>query len=46
MTGPSGNSLSICPEEFRIASPRVPIDRGALPSSHYLLILLGENMII
>ena len=42
MTGPSGNRLSICPERFRIASPRVSIDRGAaevntLETSHYLL---------
>ena len=29
MTGPSGNRLSICPERFRIASPRVPTDLGA-----------------
>ena len=29
MTGPWGNRLSICPLRFRIASPRVPIDRGA-----------------
>ena len=28
MTGPSGNRLSICPLRFRIASPRVSIDRG------------------
>ena len=28
MTSPSGNRLSICPLRFRIASPRVPIDRG------------------
>ena len=30
MTGPSGNRLSICPLRFRIASPRVSIDRGDL----------------
>ena len=29
MTGPSGNRLSICPLRFGIASPIVPIDRGA-----------------
>ena len=28
MTGPSGNTLCICPLRFRIASPRVPIDLG------------------
>ena len=28
MTGPLGNRLSICTLRFRIASPRVPIDRG------------------
>ena len=37
MTGPWGNRLSICPLRFRIASPRVSIDRGAaLETSHYL----------
>ena len=29
MTGLEGNRLSICPLRFRIASPRVSIDRGA-----------------
>ena len=29
MTGPSGNRLSICPLRFRIASPRVPVDRNS-----------------
>ena len=29
MTGLEGNRLSICPKRFRIASPRVSIDRGA-----------------
>ena len=28
MTGLEGNRLSICPLRFRIASPRVSIDRG------------------
>ena len=28
MTGPSGNTLSICPFRCRIASQRVPIDFG------------------
>ena len=28
MTDPSANRLSICPLRFRIASPRVSIDRG------------------
>ena len=28
MTGPLGNRQSICPERFRIASPRVSIDLG------------------
>ena len=29
MTGPSDNRLSICPLRFRIASPKISIDRGA-----------------
>ena len=29
MSGLKGDRLSICPERFRIASPRVSIDRGA-----------------
>ena len=29
MTGLEGNRLSICPDRFRIASPRLSIDRGA-----------------
>ena len=29
MTGLEGNRISICPERFRIASPRVSIHRGA-----------------
>ena len=40
MTGPSGNRLSICPLRFRIASPRVSIDRGA---AEVILNLSGAN---
>ena len=29
MTGPSVNTLSICPLRCRITSPRVPIDLGS-----------------
>ena len=31
MTGPWGYRLSICPERFRIACLRVPIDLGCAP---------------
>ena len=37
MTASSVTGRSICPERFRIASPRVSIDRGASPPQEFLL---------